>query len=410
MVRRDLRSPVGPMKIAYVAEDVHKNAGVPRCVAELVERVAVGSEVVVISRQLRGLAATGIRFYRVPTLGDRFVRLVTFMIGANLVLAYLMLVRRERFDIVHSTAFDGGLFANIVTFHFCAREGLHWDGYSAAQVGMSWPRLLAMTSQLLYHRLLALVERLVLWRQIAGVTVSDRAKQDFVRHYGMPAQCLAVIGHGVDNSRFHPRNRALFRKQVRECHGIGDEEAVFLFVGGDWQRKGLDVLLDALAASTCLWKLLVVGDDELGTHRQQARALGIERNVVFAGRQEAVEQYFAAADVFVMPTRYEPFGLVVLEAMASGLPVITSACAGAASLIRDGIDGFLLEAPQDRDELLRCVTTLANDAELREAMGARARETAVGCTWEAAVAAHRELYQAVIRTRLVIGSGEAADA
>ena len=250
----------------------------------------------------------------------------------------------------------------------------------------------------------------MLGRQAVAVTVSERAKQDFVRHYGAPAHRMAVIGHGVDTSRFHPRNRALFRKQVRERHGFGSEEALLLFVGGDWHRKGLDVLLDTVAASTRDWKLVVVGDDELGSHRDQARSPGIEERVVFAGSQEAVEQYFAAADVFTLPTRYEPFGLVVLEAMASGLPVIASACAGAASLIQQGVNGYILETPDDRDELLRYLTPLLGDAALREAIGARARETAECYTWEAAATAYRELYERVVCKSAVISPSEATDA
>lgn len=398
------------MKIAYVAEDVHKSAGVPRCVAELVERMPPGTEIVVISRCLSGVSGAGIRFYRVPTIGSHFLRLITFILGANLLLAYLIHVRKERFDVVHSTAFDGGLFANVVTFHYCAREGLLWDRYLPAHVGGSWSRWLGTISQLLYHRLLAWVERRTLNRPIVAVTVSERARQDFVRHYGALAHRMAVIGHGVDTWRFHPRNRGLFRKQVRERHGIGEAEVLVLFVGDDWHRKGLDVLLQALAASVRDWKLLVVGRDELGSHRHEASALGIEHRVVFAGRQGAVEEYFAAADVFALPTRYEPFGLVILEAMASGLPVITSACAGAASLVEHGINGYLLETSQDRLELLRCVTALADDPSLRETIGARARETAECCTWDAAATAHQQLYETLARGRPAASLSEATDA
>src|SRR3990172_10756001 len=105
------------MKIVYVAEDVHKHAGVPLCVAELVERMTLDNEVVVISRCLFDIQKEGVRFYRIPTLGTYFFRSITFLLAANLVLAYLVYIRREHFDIIHSTASDGGFFANAVTFH-----------------------------------------------------------------------------------------------------------------------------------------------------------------------------------------------------------------------------------------------------------------------------------------------------
>ncbi len=137
------------VKIAYVAEEVHKQAGVPRCVAELIERIAPGNELFVLSRTLEGISRENIRCYRIPTLGALFPRAITFRFVANLVLAYLIYIRRKRFDIVHSTGFDGGLFSNVVTFHFCTREGLTVEKQELRRLRPPWYRFPSRLSHFL---------------------------------------------------------------------------------------------------------------------------------------------------------------------------------------------------------------------------------------------------------------------
>ena len=387
------------MKIVYVAEDVHKHAGVPRCVAELVERMAFDNEVVVISRHLSDIHHNGVRFYKIPTLGTYFFRSITFLLAANLVLAYLIYVRREHFDIIHSTASDGGFFANAVTFHFCAREGLEWERYQPKRLPIRWYHFLRTLNHFSYRYLAVWIESFIMKkRPQVLVTISQRSIADFSKHYGTTAENMRVITHGVNADRFHPRNQERDRLPVRARHGIGAEEIVLLFVGGDWERKGLDTLLAALALLPSNAKLLVVGHGDTPLYQNEARALHVGERVIFAGRSEAVEEYFAAADVFVLPSLYEPYGLVISEAMASGLPVITSASAGAAQMIEDGVSGLLLESPPDHRELVAHITSLLCDASFREHMGARARAAAEAHTWDAAAKAYCALYNAVSAT------------
>jgi glycosyltransferase involved in cell wall biosynthesis len=121
--------------------------------------------------------------------------------------------------------------------------------------------------------------------------------------------------------------------------------------------------------------------------------------VTFLGRQADVHRYFAAADLFVLPTLYEPFGMAVLEAMASGLPVVTSRTAGVAELITDREDGLLLDDPTDATAIATAVHLLVDSPELREHLGRTAREKVSGYSWDYVVRETLNVYRTVMDGR-----------
>jgi len=188
----------------------------------------------------------------------------------------------------------------------------------------------------LYHRSVLAIER----RQFAPasswkiIAVSEQVKRDIIFHYDVPAQKITVLYNGVDTDRFHPARRSEVRSQLRNRWKIPLDAPVVLFVGSGFKRKGLDSLL-ALFQSPKLEPvfLLVVGADaRLGHYRARADAIAPGR-ILFAGRQDDVENYYAAADVLALLSLQEAFGNVILEALASGLPVLASREVGATEII-----------------------------------------------------------------------------
>jgi len=176
--------------------------------------------------------------------------------------------------------------------------------------------------------------------------------------YGVPEEKLVVIYNGVDHERFHPRLRFEEGRKIREQLGIPLDDPVVLFVGTGFRRKGLDRLLH-------LWDsrefqgtyLLIVGNDaKLAYYRDRWR----RREIIFVGAQSAVEDYYAAADLLVLPSIQEAFGNVVLEALASGLPVVTIPEVGAAEEIEGDLrDGIIVNAddPEElKDRILRLLS------------------------------------------------------
>jgi UDP-glucose:(heptosyl)LPS alpha-1,3-glucosyltransferase len=218
------------------------------------------------------------------------------------------------------------------------------------------------------------------------ITMAEGLKREMVEGYGLPESKIHVVRSGLDLDVFSPRNRALHREAVRRELGLSEGDIALVFAGNPYGRKGLDFLVGALPLiKDKRAKVVVVGRDmgayKIKDYQKKAEELGCPGRVVYAGFRSDINRVFAASDIFVFPTLYEPFGLVVTEAMASGLPVVTSACAGAAELIEDGVDGLLIKEPRDSAEIADKVNRLL-EGDLAKRMGAAARRKAEQYTWE----------------------------
>ena len=206
-------------------------------------------------------------------------------------------------------------------------------------------------------------------------------KNDIIKHYSIPDRKIHVIYNGVDLNRFRP---VTAEQKTIAKHSLGiRENKVILFVGADFKRKGLTVLLKAGSLLDMKdKKLIVVGKKETPQYLKMAKKLKIEKHVVFWGHEPEIEKFLITADVFVLPTIYDPFSNAALEAMASGLPVVTTAYNGASELIESGVNGFIISDPLDE----RAFADKISDALLRtEEMGKNARTKAEDYSIEKAV-------------------------
>jgi UDP-glucose:(heptosyl)LPS alpha-1,3-glucosyltransferase len=180
----------------------------------------------------------------------------------------------------------------------------------------------------------------------AVICNSRMVRDDIVRRFAVPAEKLRVIYNGVDLDCFHPDLRARHRAWVRADLGIAENVPVILFVGSGFERKGIPALLHALALMRRRnAMLLVVGHDKkLQQMRTMAVRLGVAERVLFLGGRQDLRSFLGAADFFCLPTLYDPMPNAVIEALACGLPVVTSNTCGAAELIRPGENGFVCDA------------------------------------------------------------------
>lgn len=192
----------------------------------------------------------------------------------------------------------------------------------------------------------------------AVICNSHMVRDDIAQRFGIPLEKLPVIYNGVDLEHFHPRLRNEHRAALRGKVGVGDTVPIVLFVGSGFERKGLPGLLDALAllpaSSAQLW---VVGHDKstLAMQKKAAR-LGLAERVRFWGPQKDVRPFYGAADIFALPTLYDPFPNAALEALACGLPLITTTTCGAAELVT--ADNGLVVAAHHPESLAAAITTL----------------------------------------------------
>ncbi len=208
------------------------------------------------------------------------------------------------------------------------------------------------------------------------VAISDMVKQDIIRWYRIPEERIAVVYNGVDIERFHPRNRQ-YREEIRERCGIGEEELVILFVSNNFQMKGLGFLIKALAkikAETPIpFKVLTLGRDRQDSYLSLARDMGMVDEVIFGGSTHEPEKYYGASDLLVHPTFYDACSLTVLEALASGIPVITTRCNGASGIITQGQEGFVISDPRDDRALTERILVFFDREKLaRASIAARA--------------------------------------
>ncbi len=210
------------------------------------------------------------------------------------------------------------------------------------------------------------------------VAISEMVRRDLVESYHVPEEHLHLVYNGVDVERFHPEACAAKRAESRESLGLRDEETCYLLVAHNFRLKGLRELIEGAARldeAGGPWRLVVVGKADPAPYRRLAGRLGCEGRLVFAGAMADVLPAYAAADAYVHPTWYDPCSLVVLEALACGLPVVTTPSNGASELMADGREGFVVASPDDAAALAAAMDALRNAAR-REEMGRRAREAA----------------------------------
>lgn len=357
------------MRIAIIRKKYTFHGGAEAFSQNLVLRLAQeGHEIHIYASKWEGGAPEKVFFHKVKGFPlTSFLRDLTFIF-----FSYRMVARdRESLDIIQTH--DKTLYQDI----YLAGDGCH----------IEWLRQRFRRTSLLkristalnpYHWLILIVERLIFrghrFKKI--IAISDMVKQDIITNYGVDEGDIRVIYHGIDTKKFSPDNRALYRADVRKEYNIGNDEFTILFVGSGFERKGLKYLIEAVDLLPSKATILVVGKGSSSYSRFSKK-----QRVIFCGPQKDTFRFYAAADAFALPAMYEPFGLVYLEALASGLPVITTKNSGAAEIIAEGVQGYVVDQPEDISEIARKIGLLAEKDRL-EKMGRNARELAEKFTFE----------------------------
>lgn len=184
------------------------------------------------------------------------------------------------------------------------------------------------------------------------IALSPQVRDDLIRFYNVPKSDISIISNGFSCSEFNVERRHSERDAVRQQLGIHPATRVVVFVANELERKGFGPLLRSIAAlERDDVYLLAVGRLDAHAYGPEIARLNMTHRVHFTGPSNDVAAFYAASDLFALPTQYEAWGLVIVEAMACGLPVVTSRLAGAAIAVREGQTGILLENPDDTTEI-----------------------------------------------------------
>lgn len=379
-------------KVAVVIPKYGLVGGGERFASEITGRIAADGafEVHVFANKwVEGKAP--ITFHKVPIVRfPRFLRPLSFAMYAG------RLIDKGGFDIVHSH--ERLLSADIFSLHCVPHAG--------------WIRDVRRKRPSAFDLAMISVEKRMLASGSSSwfLPVSSLAIEAFRREYGALPGTWQPMHPGVDVERFSRPLRSACRAEIRERHGIGPSDFLILFVGMNFEVKGLDTVIRALASARAASpkanvRLLVVGRGDEEKYNKMAAKFGVEGAVTFAGvRSEGLERYYRASDLFAMPSKYDTFGMVVLEAMASGIPVLISDNVGAKDLVEDGVNGFVL-ANGDGPEAAAARITALLDEKRRSSMGEAAQRTAFRNDWAELAENMKALYWEVLSRKGLAPAG-----
>lgn len=336
-------------------------------------------------------AMDGVAIHRVKAPGPSFLRPVFFAMNVEKKLAEIkpdVVVSLER---LHC--------ADV----YRAGDGCHREWLALRARSYPWWRRMMLAFSPIHMTLLFLEEEMFKSARLKKVVANSRmVKDDIIRHYGLPEDRICVIYNGIDPARCAAIDGDT-RRGIRESLRVPPDAFVILFVGSGFERKGLMTLIRALGLLKEKGdiRLVVAGKGRRGPYLREAARRGVAGRVTFAGPVKDATEFYGAADIFVLPSIYEPFSNSCLEAMASGLPVVTTASNGASEIITDGVNGAVIADPFDTAALAGKII-LFLDPDVRRAASAAARDEACKHTMEKNAGEFLKLIEDAVKDNLIL--------
>ncbi len=394
------------MRLAVVSPFVDRRHGTERALAELLERLArdYGCEIHLYSQRVEDLqvskpqsaqsaASTNsgcIFWHKVPSVpGPHVLQFLAWMCLNGFLRWWHSTLGGAKYDLVLSPGINC-LHPDVVIVHALFHR-LKELAHEEKQDGAAHAGFFRRVHRRVYYALLTALERRIYTDpKVTLGAVSKRTARLLKDYFGR--EDVSIVSNGVDTEHFSTAARLARRAEARRRRGFRDEDFVLLLIGNDWRNKGLSTVLEAMAAlSTLPVRVLVVGNDTSESFLARATRLGLQDRCSWEISSFDVLDLYAAADVYVSPSREDSFGLPVAEAMACGLPAITSVCAGVAECIHDGADGFVLREPQDAQSLSKLIERLQGEPDFRRNMGEAAARNALLSNWDRPAATVWEL-------------------
>ena len=374
------------MKIAVIRQKFVNYGGAEQFVSGYTNQLAnMGHDIHIFANQWTPSNHPNINIHSVRAIKrNSFLRVLSFAWFAK------RLTRSESFDIVQSH--ERTLSQDV----YRAGDGCHREWLERRSRYLPIVKKLFLRFNL-FHRLVLMLEKRIFeggeCKKI--IAISKMVKRDILKHYQLSEDRVEVVYNGVQLEKFNPSNRKLFRLEIRKQLGISDEEVMILFVGSGFERKGLEYLIKSVQYMKQKdWRLVLVGKGKLGKYLKLASKEN-QKKITHLEPIDAIEKLYAAADFFVLPSIYEPFGNANLEALASGLPIITTRNCGASEIIKPKKEGIVLEEPSDFKAIAEALDYMM-DSKVRESMSRSARFLAEKFTQERNASEMLQIYKKLI--------------
>jgi UDP-glucose:(heptosyl)LPS alpha-1,3-glucosyltransferase len=352
------------MKAVLSFPGCHRRAGVERIMFECARHLASqGHDVTVFANEWEEDDTQHIKYHYVPMQKQPF-----FLAGTSYFRECTKALRDAEYDVLNT---HGSI---------CPLGGVQWvqsiqRAWLEQSKKMRSPLSLSRIRQQLnplHPVLLGLEDRHFRERNYQKlIATTPQVKADLNRLYGVPEEDVVIIPNGFSPTEFNPKRRAERRQASREQLGLKPNHVALLFVANELERKGYHTILAALSLLKGTpegknLRLLVVGRPAKQLVLQHAAELSLEDQVISCGTTQDVSAFHAASDLFVLPTQYEAFCLAILEALGSGLPVVTTKVPGAQDAIRPGENGFLIDDPHNGEHLASILKLLSDDGKRAE--------------------------------------------
>lgn len=363
------------MRIALTVGSFNRLGGIERVTVQLaIGYQALGHDVTIFATDWDSEFEGRFRFERVRAASHpAWLRTLTLPQATSRAL------RGKSFDLIHGQG-TSTMTCDLLTFHSVHAA---WLEVSVAESGAWSPKGIAKRLYP-FHRAAIAVERAQI-RSHRGMihACSAEVREEVIRHYGADPARVVAIPWGIELDVFRPDAES--RERVRAGWGVGASDRVLLLVANEFNRKGLGPTLEALAAlGRPDVRLMVAGRGDPAPFESQIANLGLQAQVRFLGHVE-VGPVYHGADLFVLPSTYEGWGLVVGEALAAGVPVVCSKFPGSLAMVEPGDNGLLLDDPRDAAGLTRALEEALRPETLAH-MAERARPSVLKYSWSAVCA------------------------
>jgi len=361
------------MKIAIPVFHFHKKGGIERHIWELVSQWEKENEIHIFASRWDETSFKNVFFHKVPVIEKpEFLKGLSFLINNS------RMLKRGKFDVIINDGCGTTFVQDIII-----TESVHkaW----AEEFKKKGLKKLFLNPN---HYITLFVEKFNYTRRRYKkiICISRFIQEQLIKYHGIPIEDTVVINHGVNLEEFSPLHRQKFYKEKRKQFGFSDKDFVILFVGHELKRKGLYYIFKALELlKDERFKLLIVGapkSHEVRKFKKIASKMKIISQIFFTGISKNVSEFYAMADVFVFPSVFDAFAMVVLEAMASGLPVITCPTVGASELIENKKDGIILRSYDDVSGLVDNLKFLSQNTDILKKIGKNARLKAEKYSWD----------------------------